>query len=321
LSSSTLDQDSRSRLLAALVISLAVAVPACHVGEHTGLDHTGSDLGAHTTSSRLSSGAATNGLLPALGAGSGPYASIVPDLVDLYARVPGAVGAGTGIVLTADGEVLTNNHVISGANSIQAQDLGDGRTYPVVVLGTDPRHDVALVQLQGASGLAVAPLGDSSSIEVGQRVAAVGNAGGRGTPTISVGKVTALSQSVASRDEYRGVIEQLHGMIQVDAHIMPGDSGGPLVSDTGQVLGINTSALDAAAGLRPSGFAIPINKALAIARQLRNSPTEADQQVGPGHRNHNRNVLKRPQQSTATTSGVGLSLSLPLLNESLPTVG
>jgi S1-C subfamily serine protease len=237
--------------------------------------------------------------------GSSRYGRIVPDLVDLYTRVPNAIGAGTGIVLSADGEVLTNNHVVAGASRIVGHDLGDGRDYSVEVLGVDKRHDVALVRLVGASGLATAPLGDSAGVQVGDRVAAVGNAGGHGgSPTISVGQVTALGQTVESVDSYTKQTERLHALIQVDAAVLPGDSGGPLVSGAGQVIGMDTAARlpataddptgaatasddsidddstpgepqDPAQDTGAAGFAIPITQALEIAERLDRAATSA----------------------------------------------
>ena len=213
------------------------------------------------------------------------YASIEPDLVIITTELPGAVGAGTGIVVSADGEVLTNNHVIAGGSRIVGQDLGDGRVYPVDVLGTDRRHDVALVRLRGATGLPVAPLGNSDELELGQPVAAVGNAGGCGAATIAAGQVTALNQTVTSQDEYQGTTERLHRMIRVDARVLPGDSGGSLVDQAGQVVGIDTAAQDNTTAGPPVGYAIPINEALAIARRLQDTGSSSVA-AGYHHRRH-----------------------------------
>ncbi|ATY12824.1 serine protease [Amycolatopsis sp. AA4] len=155
----------------------------------------------------------------------------------------GAAAAGTGIVLTPDGEVLTNNHVVEGATSIKVTDIGNGQTYPASVLGYDRSHDVAVLKLAAASGLATETLGDSSSVKVGDAVVGLGNAGGAGgAPIPAGGRVTALNQSITASDESNSSSEQLKDLIQVDANIQSGDSGGPLVNAQGQVVGVDTAA-------------------------------------------------------------------------------
>jgi S1-C subfamily serine protease len=192
-------------------------------------------------------------------------------------------GAGTGMVLTASGFVLTNNHVVSGASSITAQIAGTGRTYTAKVVGTDATDDVAVIQLQGASGLATITPGDSSAVSVGDPVTAVGNALGRGgPPAVVTGAVRALDQQITVGDPATGVQEQLSGLIQVDAPLQPGDSGGPLVNNGGRVIGMNTAA--SASGrfqaTSPEGYAIPINQALAIAAKIEAGQSSATIQIG-----------------------------------------
>ncbi|RJQ78921.1 PDZ domain-containing protein [Amycolatopsis panacis] len=168
-----------------------------------------------------------------------------PGLVDVNTELgyQGAAAAGTGIVLTADGEVLTNNHVVEGATSIKVTDIGNGRTYTASVLGYDRSHDVAVLKLANASGLTTETLGDSSTVAVGDAVVGIGNAGGTGgDPAVASGRVTALGQSITASDESSGSSEQLTGLIQVDANIQSGDSGGPLVNANGQVIGMDTAA-------------------------------------------------------------------------------
>ena len=131
-----------------------------------------------------------------------------PALVDVVSTEgdQGAVAAGTGIVLTSNGTVLTNNHVIRGATSIKVTDVGNGRTYTAKVVGYDASRDVAVIQLQNASGLTTASLGDSSSVQTGDSVTALGNAGGKGgTPSVATGTVTALNQGITASDEGSGV--------------------------------------------------------------------------------------------------------------------
>jgi S1-C subfamily serine protease len=201
-----------------------------------------------------------------------------PALVDVVATEgdQGAVAAGTGIVLTSNGTVLTNNHVIRGATSIKVTDVGNGRTYTAKVVGYDATKDVAVIQLQNASGLTTAALGDSSSVQTGDSVTALGNAGGKGgTPSVATGSVTALNQSITASDEGSGVnSEQLTGLIETNADIQPGDSGGALVNSYGQVIGMNTAASSGAQVQSDSGqsavqaYAIPIDNAETVASQI-----------------------------------------------------
>lgn len=183
--------------------------------------------------------------------------------------------AGTGIVVSSNGEVLTNNHVINGATSISVTDVGNQKTYTASVVGYDRSADVAVLQLHGASGLQTANFGNSANISVGENVVGLGNAGGTGgTPSAAGGTVTALNQSITAQDQGDGTSEQLTGLIETNANIQPGDSGGALVNTSGQVIGMDTAA---SAGFSfqfngqnqgNQGFAIPINTALSIARQI-----------------------------------------------------
>jgi len=215
-------------------------------------------------------------------------ARVDPALVDVVSAdgYQQATSAGTGIVLTSSGEVLTNNHVIEGATSIQVTDVGNGRTYTATVVGYDASHDVAVLQLQGASGLTTASLGDSSSVRVGDTVVALGNAGGKGgTPSVATGTVTALDQSITASDELSGVSEQLTGLIQTNADIQPGDSGGSLVNAYGQVIGMDTAAssgyqFQSQSSSAEQAYAIPIDEAVSIAKQIEADTTSADVHIG-----------------------------------------
>ena len=201
-----------------------------------------------------------------------------PALVDVVSTLgnQGASAAGTGIVLTSDGTVLTNNHVIRGATSIKVTDVGNGRTYTAKVVGYDASKDVAVIQLQNASGLTTANLGDSSSVQSGDAVTALGNAGGKGgTPSVATGAVTALNQSITASDEGSGAnSEQLTGLIETNADIQPGDSGGALVNSYGEVIGMNTAASSGTQFQSESGqsaaqaYAIPVDNAESIAKQI-----------------------------------------------------
>jgi S1-C subfamily serine protease len=204
-------------------------------------------------------------------------AHVDPGLVDIVSTdgLAQAESAGTGIVLTANGEVLTNNHVISGATSIKVTDIGNGRTYSAKVVGYDQSHDVAVIQLQGASGLTTASLGNSSAVGVGNNVTALGNAEGKGgTPAVASGAITGLNQSITASDQFSGTQEQLTGLIETNANIQPGDSGGPLANAYGQVIGMDTAASSQyqfqAQGnsTAANAYAIPINTAIAVANQI-----------------------------------------------------
>jgi len=180
-------------------------------------------------------------------------ARVDPGLVDINTRLghQNAGVAGTGIVLSSSGEVLTNNHVISGGTSIDVTDVGNGQTYPATVVGYDRTHDIAVLQLRNASGLQTASIGDSSSVAIGDGIAAIGNAGGRGgTPSIVAGTVAVLVQAITVSDDISGSVEQLAGLLRIAADLQPGDAGGPLVNPAGQVVGVDTAA---ATGSRPPG--------------------------------------------------------------------
>ena len=212
-------------------------------------------------------------------------AKVSPGLVDIDTDLSYQDGeaAGTGIVVTSTGEVLTNNHVITQATEIQVTDVGNGRTYKADVVGYDRTHDVAVLQLQNASDLTTATFGNSSKVSVGDQVVGLGNAGGvGGSPASAGGTVTALDQSITASDSSDGTSEQLAGLIQVNADIEPGDSGGALVNTNGQVIGIDTAA-SAGFSFQTSGgqgFAIPINQALSIARQIESGQSTASVHIG-----------------------------------------
>ena len=209
-----------------------------------------------------------------------------PGLVDINTTLgyQQAQAAGTGMVLTSSGEVLTNNHVINGATSITARDIGNGRTYQAKVVGYDHSHDVAVLQLQGASGLQTVTLGDSGSASSGQKVVALGNALGKGgTPAVATGHIASLGASITASDEGAGTSEQLTGLIHHNAGIQPGDSGGPLVNTTGQIIGINTAASQGTQfqGQQTQAFAIPINQAKSIADQIEAGTSSTTVHIGP----------------------------------------
>ena len=184
--------------------------------------------------------------------------------INTVLRYQNARAAGTGMVLTSDGEILTNNHVVDGATSVSVTISSTGATYDATVVGTDPTDDVAVLQLSGASGLRTAKL-STADATVGESVTGVGNAGGTGTLTAAPGTVTALDQSITATDESGGSAEQLTGLIETDAAIQAGDSGGPLYGDDGTIIGMDTAA---SSGQPADGYAIPIATARAIAGHI-----------------------------------------------------
>jgi S1-C subfamily serine protease len=244
-------------------------------------------------SSSSSSGDATSGS-GAPSNVSAIAAAVSPGLVDINSTFgyEGASGAGTGIVLTSTGEILTNNHVIDGATAISVTDVGNGKTYKATVVGYDKTQDIAVLQLQGASGLKTAKIGDSSTATVGEAVVAIGNAGGTGgTPSAAGGSIIALNQPITASDELGGTSEQLTGLIEVNADVQPGDSGGSLVNSAGQVIGIDTAASGTNGEDDPfaayesgdsgnQGFAIPINAALTIAHEITAGKASATVHIG-----------------------------------------
>jgi S1-C subfamily serine protease len=214
-------------------------------------------------------------------------AKVDPGLViiDTVIGYQQAEGAGTGMVLTPSGEVLTNNHVIDGATRISVTDVGNGRTYQADVVGYDPSADVAVLQLKDASGLATVTLARAAA-STGEPVVAVGNAGGTGSLTAVGGSVTATDRSIRASDDLDGAVESLTGLIQTNADIQPGDSGGPLVDASGQVVGMDTAAsvgysLQGSYAGGTQGYAIPIGKAASIASQITAGVSSSTIHVGP----------------------------------------
>ena len=231
-------------------------------------------------------GAATVAALAAaaLGvAGRAAGATLGTGIVDVTTNLgyQNASAAGTGMVLTASGEVLTNNHVIRGATTIRVIEPSSGHSYTATVVGYSVTSDIAVLQLTGASHLHTVSLGNSSTVRLGQRVTAAGNAGGaNGKPITAAGKVTALGQSIVASDE-GGLSEQLVGLIRTDAALQPGDSGGPLLNAAGRVIGMDTAA---STGFQfqssTQAFAIPINRALATAKQIVAGQASATVHIG-----------------------------------------
>jgi S1-C subfamily serine protease len=191
--------------------------------------------------------------------------------IDTKLGFQSARAAGTGMIISSSGQVLTNTHVINDATAIEVTVVTTGRTYDAKVVGSDSVHDVALLQIEGASKLDTVRLGDSSAVEEGDAVTAVGNAGGvGGIPTVTAGEVTGLEQSITVSDEDGSGSARLSGLIETDAALQPGDSGGPLYDSSGTVIGMNTAA-EGGRRYRPApsaSYAIAIDDAEAIVQQI-----------------------------------------------------
>jgi S1-C subfamily serine protease len=247
---------SRSRVVAGLLA--AVVLAACGLGVGIGY----ALRGASDAPATQSSGAATGDRPSATGppSVSAIAAQVAPDLVNIYTTLAyqTAFGAGTGMVVSSSGEVITNNHVIAGATGIKATDVGNGKTYVASVVGYDVSDDVAVLRLEGASGLSTVSFAGSSARR-GETVVAVGNAGGKGAPTAAAGVVTGLDRAITAQSELSGTTEHLTGLIETNAAIESGQSGGPLVNSNGRVLGMVTAgSSDFAFSQGASqGYAIP----------------------------------------------------------------
>ena len=177
-----------------------------------------------------------------------------------------ATGIGSGIILTADGYVLTNRHVVEGSQSLKAT-LADGTEYPATVVKVSQTEDLALVKVD-ATGLKPATIGDSNGIRVGQTAIAIGSPLGTFTDTVTKGIVSALDRTITVQDDQTGQPVTLSHLIQTDAAINPGNSGGPLMNAAGQVVGVNTATAGSAEGI---GFAIPINEAQSLIDQAKSA--------------------------------------------------
>jgi S1-C subfamily serine protease len=184
--------------------------------------------------------------------------------------------AGTGIVLTSDGEVLTNYHVVEGSTTVKVTIATTGKSYTAAVVGVDQTADVALLQLKDASGLTVAKI-DDDTLKLGDDVTAVGNAGGTGTLTAADGDVTDLSASITTRSEDAVAGESLTRLVETDADVVAGDSGGPLLDAEGEVVGIDTAA---SSGQEIDGYAVPIATALAVVTQIRSGDETSAVRIG-----------------------------------------
>ena len=186
--------------------------------------------------------------------------------------------AGTGMILTSGGLILTNNHVVQGATSIQVTVESTGETYTADVVGTDATNDVAVLKLQNATGLTPVSFDSSGDVATGDVVHSTGNAEGTGDLVTAQGTVLATDQSITVQSESGSGTESLSGLIEVDADVVSGDSGGPLRDSDGDVVGIVTAASQGSSTI--TGYAIPIDHALSIAKQIQSGTGSSTVQIG-----------------------------------------
>jgi serine protease Do len=182
-------------------------------------------------------------------------------------QVP-TTGVGSGVILTADGYILTNHHVVAGSTTLTVK-LADGREFPATLIRTSTTTDLSLIKIN-ATGLAAASIGDSATIQVGQVAIAIGSPLGTYTETVTKGIVSGLNRDITVSDQGTRTQVALHGLIQTDAAINPGNSGGPLLDSAGNVLGIDTAVASSAEGL---GFAIPISAAADLIQAAHSGAT------------------------------------------------
>jgi S1-C subfamily serine protease len=260
-------------------VAVALAAGALGAGTVVALYHPASSSSAVPQPSTSAPAPALVVPTPSSG-GSGTSASeqailnkVRPGLViiDTTLQYDSEQAAGTGMVINSDGLVLTNNHVIEGSTAVKVTDMGNGQTYTAKVLGYDVTGDIALLQLQNASGLRTVPLGDSAAVKTGDPVVAMGNAEGQSAIVPAAGQVTGLNQTITAGDQGGTITsESLHGMIETNANIVSGDSGGPLANSSGQVIGMDTAGNNVSFSGQQgaAGFAIPANTALSVAQQI-----------------------------------------------------
>jgi putative serine protease PepD len=264
-------QRGMGTVVAAAVLAGLVGGGAGFGGAYALLDHpTG------TTLSSAPQGSSSVNAAP--GTVTAAAQKVLPSTVDIRATLPEGEAEGSGVVLTANGDILTNNHVVAGSRQLVVT-MQDGSEHPATVVGTSPSYDIAVIRLQGATGLTPATLGDSNALQVGQPVVAIGSPRGL-TGTVTTGIVSAQNRTVTVQGEDGQAV--VYNGLQTDAPINQGNSGGPLVNLDGQVVGIN-SAIETTgqnAGSIGLGFAIPIDQAKRVAQEIMNSGTATKPVLG-----------------------------------------
>ncbi len=261
----------------ALVVSTALIGYAFNQAESQSGSDTGSAARARPVASADSGRTAAPGQLDA----DAIAAAVDPAVVDINTTLDQGEAAGTGMVITSSGEVLTNNHVIANATDIRVQIGGTGRYHSAEVLGYNVSEDVALLKIDDVSGLKT--VATDTDVSIGESVLALGNALGQGgTPDAKPGSVAAIGRTITVSDESGSSQQTLSNLIQINAALQPGDSGGPLVDADGEVVGMDAAASSGGYRLESSGegYAIPIKTALAVAHQIESGNGSGDTHVG-----------------------------------------
>ncbi len=258
------ERKPHSRILIPLVVAaLGLALGAGGIALLNPLDQLEATRLAAT-----SAGGAAQGLSKPLSQAA-VRARVEPSVVDVTADLTydDETASGTGFVVdSADGLILTNNHVIRDATAVTVTVPSTGESYPARIVGVDVPADIAILQISPAARLPGAPLGDAAGLTPGAPVISFGNlAGAGGTPTVAAGVISGTNRTIEANDGASGFSEVLHGMLATTARIAPGDSGGPLASSSGAVIGVDTAA---GTGNADTGYAIPITAALAAERQI-----------------------------------------------------
>ena len=268
----------RTGIVVAALIAGLVGGGAAGAGTYALLANGGSLTPQLTQSAPTSGG----GVAPASGSIAAAAAKATPSTVDISVNLGRGTGEGSGVVLTADGNVLTNNHVVAGAQGPITVTLADGSEHQATVVGTSPSYDLAVIKIQGVSGLTPAELGKSADLQVGQQVVAIGSPQGL-TGTVTNGIVSAFNRTVAVQGEDGSSV--VYNGLQTDAPINPGNSGGPLVNLDGQVVGINSAIATASStqgqgGSIGLGFAIPVDQATRVAQEIMQNGTATKPVLG-----------------------------------------
>jgi S1-C subfamily serine protease len=270
--------------IAAVVVLIAVVAAAAGAGIGFSLARA---ITPHQSANVISPESPIQAVTPNTGSGNTSAnaiaARVSPAIVDINTTLGNGQAAGTGMIISSTGEILTNNHVVTGSTSISVAVEGRSSSYSAHVVGVNVSQDVAVIQIDASvSGLPTVKFADSSSLHVGDAVIAIGNALGQGgAPHVETGQITALDQTITA-SEGGGAAETLNGMIQSDALIYEGDSGGALVNSSGQVIGMITAGQ--AQGFRSSassvGYAIASNTALSVTNRIRAHELASDLTYG-----------------------------------------
>ena len=273
-------------LVAALVVGGLSGVAGAAGVAALDQDADGTSTTSTSTSSEDSPIVNSNDTAPEPGSVEDVANSVLPSVVKINVSGDQAQGSGSGVILSSDGEILTNNHVVEVASDGGSLSVSfdDGSTAPAEILGTDPLTDLAVIKAQDVSGLTPAKLDRSGNLDVGEEVVAIGSPYGL-EATVTSGIVSALNRPVSVGQASPDAMDTTYPAIQTDAAINPGNSGGPLVNMAGQVVGVNSSIRTASSAMSAGGsiglgFAIPLEKVLPIVDQLREGETPTHARLG-----------------------------------------